>query len=116
MKRRPLGVGIINFAFWLAKNDTNYSRTNLELVDEYAEAWSYYLIKASADSAEEKGTGNNETKYGMGITPLQHIKLKDELLTPRKIRLERFKKTITKNRNKKQYFDGINAAETFNDK
>ena len=23
-KRRPLGIGIINFAFWLAKNDTNY--------------------------------------------------------------------------------------------
>lgn len=52
--RRPLGVGIINFAYWLAKNDTNYQQPNLDLIDEYAEAWSYYLIKASADLAEEK--------------------------------------------------------------
>ena len=52
--RRPLGVGIINFAYWLAKNETNYTNPNLDLIDEYAEAWSYYLIKASVDLAEEK--------------------------------------------------------------
>jgi len=76
MKRRPLGIGIINFAFWLAKNDTNYQDPNLELVDEWAEAWSYYLIKASADLAVEKGTcpGTPETKYGQGITPNQTYK------------------------------------------
>ena len=75
-KRRPLGIGIINFAFWLAKNDTNYQDPNLELIDEYAEAWSYYLIKASADLAVEKGAcpGTNETKYGDGITPNQTYK------------------------------------------
>jgi ribonucleoside-diphosphate reductase alpha chain len=75
-KRRPLGIGIINFAFWLAKNDSNYQDPNLELVDEYAEAWSYYLIKASADLAVEKGAcpGTNETKYGDGITPNQTYK------------------------------------------
>jgi ribonucleoside-diphosphate reductase alpha chain len=49
MKRRPLGVGIINLAYWLAKNNTGYENPNLVLIDEYAEAWSYYLIKASAD-------------------------------------------------------------------
>ena len=71
MNRRPLGVGIINFAYWLAKHDTNYTNPDLELVDEYAEAWSYYLIKASADLAAEKGEcpATNETKYGQGITP-----------------------------------------------
>lgn len=76
MKRRPLGIGIINFAFWLAKNDTNYQTPNLDLVDEYAEAWSYYLIKASADLAIEKGaiSGLMETKYGHGITPNQTYK------------------------------------------
>ena len=70
MKRRPLGIGIINLAYFLAKNDTNYSNPNLDLIDEYAEAWSYYLIKASADLAIEQGAcpGTNETKYGDGIT------------------------------------------------
>ena len=48
-KRRPIGVGIINFAYWMAKNDMTYqdiTPAGLELIDEYAEAWSYYLIKA----------------------------------------------------------------------
>ena len=88
MKRRPLGIGIINFAYWLAKNDTNYQDPNLELVDEWAEAWSYYLIKASADLAVEKGTisGNMETKYGQGITPNQTYKKDVDTLVPHKER------------------------------
>ena len=74
--RRPLGVGIINFAYWLAKNDSTYQEPNLELVDEWAEAWSYGLIKASADLAVEKSACplNNETKYGQGLTPNQTYK------------------------------------------
>tara|TARA_B110000259_G_scaffold117433_1_gene133673 strand:+ start:4032 stop:6323 length:2292 start_codon:yes stop_codon:yes gene_type:complete len=78
-KRRPLGVGIINFAYWMAKNDLSYqdiTKEGLELVDEWAEAWSYYLIKASADLAVEQGniSGIGETKYGQGITPNQTYK------------------------------------------
>ena len=85
--RRPLGVGIINFAYWLAKNDLNYQDINedgLALVDEWAEAWSYYLIKASADLAEEKGAipKNNETKYSQGITPNQTYKTDVDELVP----------------------------------
>ena len=76
MKRRPLGIGIINFAYWLAKNDSTYQDPNLDLIDEWAEAWSYNLIKASADLAIEKGSipGASETKYGQGITPNQTYK------------------------------------------
>ena len=85
-KRRPLGIGIINFAFWLAKNDTTYQNPNLELVHEWAEAWSYYLIKASADLAVEKGAcpGTPETKYGQGIVPIDTYKSDvDELVKPK---------------------------------
>jgi ribonucleoside-diphosphate reductase alpha chain len=65
-----------SFAYWLAKNDSTYQDPNLELVDEWAEAWSYFLIKASADLAVEKGEcpGTVETKYGQGITPNQTYK------------------------------------------
>jgi ribonucleoside-diphosphate reductase alpha chain len=69
---RPLGVGIINLAYFLAKNDVSYSDpAALALVDEYAEAWSYYLIKASADLAVEQGACelSNDTKYAKGIVP-----------------------------------------------
>ena len=83
--RRPLGVGIINFAYWLAKNGSNYSDPDLDLVHEYAEAWSYYLIKASADLAEEFGAcpKSDETKYEFGIVPIDTYKKEvDELVKP----------------------------------
>jgi ribonucleoside-diphosphate reductase alpha chain len=91
MKRRPLGVGIINFAYWLAKNDLSYQHIDsegLQMIDEWAEAWSYYLIKASADLAIEKGNieGVCETKYGNGITPNQTYKTDVDELVPHKER------------------------------
>ena len=84
--RRPLGIGIINLAFWLAKNDTTYQNPDLELLHEYAEAWSYYLIKASIDLAEEIGPCELpcESKYGNGILPIDTYKKDvDELVQPK---------------------------------
>ena len=81
--RRPLGIGIINFAYWLAKNDTNYSDPDLKLVDEWAEAWSFYLIRSSNDLAQEKGAcpKSGETRYGNGIVPIDTRKTDvDELV------------------------------------
>ena len=93
MKRRPLGVGIINFAYWLAKNDLTYqhiTQEGLALIDEWAEAWSYYLIKASANLAVEKGNieGVCETKYGLGLTPNQTYKREAVDLTPHVERMD----------------------------
>tara|TARA_B110000858_G_scaffold198513_1_gene265978 strand:+ start:2054 stop:4363 length:2310 start_codon:yes stop_codon:yes gene_type:complete len=85
MGRRPLGVGIINLAYWMAKNDMTYSNPNLDMIDEYAEAWSYYLIKASADLAAEKGAclWNDQTKYSDGVLPVDTYKSDvDDLVSP----------------------------------
>ena len=85
MGRRPLGVGIINLAYWMAKNGMTYSNPNLELLDEYTEAWSYYLIKASADIAAEQGAclWNDQTKYSDGVLPIDTYKRDvDELVAP----------------------------------
>jgi ribonucleoside-diphosphate reductase alpha chain len=85
MDRRPLGVGIINFAYWLARNNSNYSDPNLSIVHEYAEAWSYYLLSSSAKLAEEKGACPKfgETKYSYGILPIDTYKKEvDELVEP----------------------------------
>lgn len=92
-KRRPIGVGIINFAYWMAKHDLNYqdiTSEGLQLIDEYAEAWSYYLIKASADLAAEQGAipGVMETKYGHGITPNQTYKKDLDDLIPHTERMD----------------------------
>ena len=88
MDRRPLGVGIINLAYWLARNDLSYQNIDsdgLNKLHSFTEAWSYYLIKASIDLAKEKGAcpKSNETNYGMGIFPIQTYKRDvDELATP----------------------------------
>jgi ribonucleoside-diphosphate reductase alpha chain len=88
MDRRPLGVGIINLAYWLARNDLSYQNIDhdgLNKLHSYAEAWSYYLIKASIDLAKEKGAcpKSGETKYGKGIFPVDTYKRDvDELATP----------------------------------
>ncbi|MDA8956827.1 ribonucleoside-diphosphate reductase subunit alpha [bacterium] len=83
MNRRPLGIGIINFAYWMVKHGMTYQEPNLELIDEWAEVWSYSLIKASNKLAMEKGAcpKTMETKYGHGITPNQTYKKEvDELV------------------------------------
>jgi ribonucleoside-diphosphate reductase alpha chain len=85
MGRRPLGVGIINLAYWMARNGMTYSDPNLNMIDEYAEAWSYYLIKASADIAAEQGAclWNDQTKYSDGVLPIDTYKRDvDELVAP----------------------------------
>ena len=85
MNRRPLGIGIINFAYWLAKNGVSYSDpAALPLVDEYMEAMSYYLIKASVDLARTKGAcgKSGETKYGHGIVPIDTRKRDIDELAP----------------------------------
>ena len=89
MKRRPLGVGIINLAYWMAKNNMTYSNPDLDMIDRWAEAWSYYLIKASADLAVEKGacSGSNETKYSDGVLPIDTYKKEVDELVPHKERM-----------------------------
>lgn len=87
--RRPLGIGIINLAYWMAKNDLTYQdidKEGLEKIHEYAEAWSYYLIKASVDLAKEKGKCeySHDTKYHEGIVPIDtYKKAVDSLVKPK---------------------------------
>ena len=87
--RRPLGIGIVNFAYWMAKHGMTYSKPDLELIDKWAEAWSYYLIKASNELAEERGAcpDVHETKYGFGTVPNMTYKKELDELIPHKERM-----------------------------
>jgi ribonucleoside-diphosphate reductase alpha chain len=85
MNRRPLGIGLINLAHWMAKNDMTYSDPNLEMLHEYAEAWSYYLIKASNDLAKQLGkiASHEDSLYCQGILPIDTYKKEvDEIVAP----------------------------------
>lgn len=78
LKRKSLGVGISNLAYFIAKNDMKYSDGSAnDLVNEYAEVMSYYLIKASNEVAKEQGGACDwfdETKYSEGIFPIHTYK------------------------------------------
>jgi len=83
--RRPLGVGIINLAYWLAKNDLSYSDpAALAEVDRWAQHWSYYLIRASAELATEQGAcpKSDETRYHSGTLPVDTYKREVDELVP----------------------------------
>lgn len=77
--RRPLGVGITNLAYWLAKRGHTYDNASEETLAEvhrWAEHWSYYLIEASVNLAKERGPCSlyKETKYFNGILPIDTYK------------------------------------------
>ena len=56
LKRRSLGIGITNFAYWMAKKGFNYEDSAaLEEIDRLMEHFTYYSLKASNEMAKEKG-------------------------------------------------------------
>ncbi|ELQ4609112.1 ribonucleoside-diphosphate reductase subunit alpha [Salmonella enterica] len=73
--RRSLGIGVTNFAYYLAKNGFNYSgAAGNQLVHETFEAIQYYLLDASCRLAEAKGACDwfSHTKYAQGKLPVDH--------------------------------------------
>ncbi len=77
MGRRTLGIGVINFAYYLAKNGVRYSDGSANgLTHKTFEAIQYYLLKASNVLAREQGACPwfNETTYSQGILPIDTYK------------------------------------------
>lgn len=77
MNRRTLGIGVINFAYYLAKNGVRYSDDSANnLTHKTFEAIQYYLLKASNKLAQEFGACPkfNETTYAQGILPIDTYK------------------------------------------
>lgn len=77
MNRRTLGIGVINFANYLAKNGMKYSDGSANnLTHKTFEAIQFYLLKASMNLAKEQGACPlfNETTYSQGILPIDTYK------------------------------------------
>ncbi|OBX05607.1 ribonucleotide-diphosphate reductase subunit alpha [Gallibacterium genomosp. 3] len=84
MGRRSLGIGVINYAYYLAKNGVRYSDGSAnDLTHRTFEAIQYYLLKASNRLAKEFGPCNffNETNYAKGILPIDTYKKDVDQLT-----------------------------------
>lgn len=77
MGRRSLGIGVINYAYYLAKNGVRYSDGSaLGLTHRTFEAMQYYLLKASVNLAKEYGacTLFKQTVYSQGKLPIDTYK------------------------------------------
>lgn len=77
MNRRTLGIGVINYAYYLAKNGVKYSDGSaLGLTHRTFEAMQYYLLKASVNLAKEYGACPlfHETVYAQGKLPIDTYK------------------------------------------
>lgn len=77
MNRRTLGIGVINYAYYLAKNGVRYSNDSaLGLTHRTFEAMQYYLLKASVNLAKEYGACPlfNQTVYSQGKLPIDTYK------------------------------------------
>lgn len=73
LSRRTLGVGVINYAYYLAKHYKRYSDGSaLGLTHKTFEAIQYYLLKASCNLAKEQGACEKfgETSYAQGLLPI----------------------------------------------
>lgn len=76
-KRRMLGIGVINYAYFLAKHHTRYSKEDSrDLTHRYFEALQYYCLKASVQLAKEYGPCElfHETNYAKGLLPIDTYK------------------------------------------
>ena len=77
LRRRTLGVGVINYAYYLAKNGVKYSDGSANgLTHRTFEAMQYWLLKASNTLAKEQGACEafGDTTYAKGILPIDTYK------------------------------------------
>lgn len=74
---RPLGIGVIGFAHWLAKNNLRWgAKDTIQKLNELMEFISFHLIQASVALAEEFGPCRKRTKYSDGWMPFDSSKIK----------------------------------------
>ncbi|PJG60186.1 class 1a ribonucleoside-diphosphate reductase subunit alpha [Aeromonas cavernicola] len=91
MGRRTLGIGVINYAYYLAKNGARYSDgSGLALTHRTFEAIQYYLLKASVQLAREFGPCPlfGETTYAQGLLPIDTYKKDLDMLCNEPLHLD----------------------------
>ena len=115
--RRTLGVGVINFAYYLAKNNVKYSDGSAnKLTHQTFESIQYYLLKASMNLAKEKGkcSGFDETTYAKGILPIDtYKKYVDEICSEPLIHdWEQLRKDIQKHGLRNSTLSALMPSET----
>lgn len=116
-RRRSLGIGITNYANFLAKNNAKYSDgSGNEITHKLFEKFQYALIESSAELAEERGACEyfNQTKYSQGILPIDtYRKVVDQVCdTPLELDWEKLRATVLKNGMRHSTLSALMPCET----
>jgi ribonucleoside-diphosphate reductase alpha chain len=91
LARRTLGIGVINYAYYLAKNGLYYSNGSANnLTHKTFEAIQFYLLKATNLLAKERGACPkfNETRLSQGILPIDTYKRTIDEITGEPLHLD----------------------------
>ncbi|WP_430455584.1 class 1a ribonucleoside-diphosphate reductase subunit alpha [Rheinheimera sp.] len=117
MNRRTLGVGVINYAYYLAKNGVKYSDGSANaLTHRTFEAIQYYLMKASNKLAQEFGPCPlfNETTYSEGIMPIDTYKKDLDKICNEPLQLdwEQLRKDVVKHGLRNSTLSALMPSET----
>ncbi|MGD6858542.1 MAG: class 1a ribonucleoside-diphosphate reductase subunit alpha [Enterobacteriaceae bacterium] len=117
LKRRALGIGVINFAYYLAKNKRKYSDGSAnKLTHKTFEAIQYNLLEASCNLAKELGKCEyfSDTNYSKGILPIDNYKKYiDKIISePLLYDWERLRKKIVKYGLRNSTLSAIMPSET----
>ena len=85
-KYRSIGIGITNFAAWLAKKGIKYSSDEArQTANVFMEKFQFFLLKASCQLAKERGRCEwfHKTKYAQGILPIDtYERTVDSIVSP----------------------------------
>ncbi|CAL4319658.1 class 1a ribonucleoside-diphosphate reductase subunit alpha [Buchnera aphidicola] len=115
--RRPLGIGVINFAYYLAKNNVRYSDGSANILTHTTfEHLQYYLLTASCKLAKEKGSCSlfYQTNYYKGLLPIDTYKkdLDNICNTPLQLNWNKLRKNIKKYGLRNSTLSAIMPSET----
>ena len=115
--RRPLGIGVINFAYYLAKNNLSYAHEEAKnLTHKTFEAIQFYLLKSSNELAKIKGVCSlyYQTNYAKGILPIDSYKKDIDDICQQNLQLdwELLRRKIKKNGLRNSTLSAIMPSET----
>ena len=117
MARRTLGIGVINYAYYLAKNGLYYSNGSANnLTHRTFEAIQFYLLKASNELAKEQGPCPkfDETRLSKGILPIDTYKKSVDDITAEPLHLdwESLRKSIVEHGVRNSTVSALMPSET----
>lgn len=117
LRRRTLGVGVVNFAYYLAKNGVKYSDGSANnLTHRTFEAIQFNLLTASMNLAKEQGKCElfHETSYSKGILPIDRYKKEVDTLHTEKLHYdwETLRKDIVKHGLRNSTLTALMPSET----